>query len=298
MKKDGLAVGWVLWNGCICSVSGWVGGWWGFINMEKEEEKVAAGPVFPGTLVVETPEERKVSYGSVVFSQKAVVKTSWRPVIRNQRTEARKDWGRFNVEETVEVKREKNNCFITDESENVETDIMKVLMAQSRVKKTERDLQNKLKEVETEIQEVKNSLKEGKVAQYFSAKRKLGGGARPGMQRTAPPTGGQKKATTAATMQQEMQRRVYGEDYTIRVSQLPDEVEEDELREHFEKYGAIKDIKIIGKDRVQEKRKKNFPPLAFVSFMKKDAFVRALGENESHVIGMLEVQVSLPLSKK
>ena len=48
----------------------------------------------------------------------------------------------------MEVKREKNNCFITDENEAVETDIMKVLMAQSRVKKTERDLLNKLKDVE------------------------------------------------------------------------------------------------------------------------------------------------------
>ncbi len=47
-----------------------------------------------------------------------------------------------------------------------------------------------------------------------------------------------------------------------------------------------------------EKRKKAFPPIAFVSFQKRDAFDAARNENESHVIGMLEVQVSLPLSKK
>lgn len=47
----------------------------------------------------------------------------------NARTEARKEWIPFNVEENVEVKRDKNNCFITDENEAVESDIMKVLMA-------------------------------------------------------------------------------------------------------------------------------------------------------------------------
>lgn len=209
-------------------------------------------------------EDRKVSYGSAVFRQKALIKTSYRPVIVNARTEARKEWTPFNVEENVEVKREKNNCFITDENEAVESDIMKVLMAQSRVKKTERDLLNKLKEVDAEINEVKESLKAGKVAKFFTNKKKG-----KGMQRTTVLKG------RPGTQQQEVQRRAYGEDYTIRVSQLPDEVEENEIQEHFSQYGEIKDIKIIGKDRVQDKRKK-FPPIAFVSFMKRAAFESAL----------------------
>ena len=70
-----------------------------------------------------------MSYGSAVFRQKALIKTSYTPVIVNARTEARRDWAPYNVEENVEVKREKNNCFITDENEAVESDIMKVLMA-------------------------------------------------------------------------------------------------------------------------------------------------------------------------
>ena len=40
------------------------------------------------------------------------------------------------------------------------------------MKKTERDLLNKLKEVDAEIMEVKESLKAGQVAKFFTNKKK------------------------------------------------------------------------------------------------------------------------------